>query len=390
MRLPFFDFASANFTYHKSTVTVVSPVTDMVYDYNSEIPLTIEVEMYPSGIPGLGAEELAEVRYSVDGLPEKKSSVTNEVNPQGYGTTGYASATIIGLSKGAHELFVRGHTSYGNFSSEIASFNITIYFIVDSVSATIDVISPQQITYNSTTVSLNFKSYESLNWAGYSLDKKLISNCKNNTTITYLSNGIHSLRIYGTDGIGNVHASQSIVFFIDGKDPPVVTLDIEKIVNDRQFLPSDHNQNTWWHLVFHVNEPTSWMGYNIDGGNNQTIEGNTTLGFSYGQYTIVVYAADLCGNIGASTPYTFTLGPGEAGSAYTPPDSNENSTSTQTPGSTDNTTSTVQPETSGTTPQNLLSTTSVVIGIVVIILTFALVLVLSVTLLMCYRNLSKG
>jgi len=204
LRLPFSNFASANFTYHKSTVTVISPVTDMVYNYNSEIPLTIKVDMYPSGIPGLGAEELAEVRYSIDGQPEKNASITNEVNPQGYGTSGYASAKILGLSKGAHELFVRGHTSYGNFSSQVASFNRTIYFIVDSVSATIDVISPQQTTYNSTSVSLSFRSSDSLTWAGYSLDKKMISDCNDNTTIYYLSNGAHSLRIYGTDGIGNV------------------------------------------------------------------------------------------------------------------------------------------------------------------------------------------
>ena len=375
IRLPFSDFASANFTYHKSTVSVISPVTDMVYELNSEIPLTIKVEMHPSGIPGLGAEELAEVRYSIDGQLEKSASITNEVNPKGYGTTGYASATILDLSKGAHKMFVRGHTSYGNFSSKTASFNTTIYFIVDSVTPTINVISPQQKNYSSTAVSLNFKSSESLTWAGYSLDKKLVSNCRENTTITYLSNGAHSLRIYGTDSIGNVYASQSIVFFIDGKDPPLVTLDIEKIVNDRKFLPSDHNQNTWWHLVFHVNEPTSWIGYSIDGGANQTIEGNTTLGFSYGQYTIVVYAADLCGNIGASTPYTFTLAPGEAGSAYASPD---------------DTTSMLQPETLDPPPQEPLSTTSVVIGLVVIVVTIALVAVLITKLLVCYRKLSNG
>src|SRR5512135_546447 len=59
---------------------------------------------------------------------------------------------------------------------------------------------------------------------------------------------------------------------------------------------------TYWHLVFYVNEPTSWTGCSINGGANQTIERNPTLRFAYGTYTIIVYAADLCGNKGASAP----------------------------------------------------------------------------------------
>jgi len=297
----------------------------MVYDYNSKIPLAVKVEMHPSGFPNLGAEELAEVRYSIDGQPENNASIKNEVNSKGYGMDGYADATLSGLSKGAHRLFVRGHTSFGNFSSQAVSFNRTICFIVDTVSAAIEVVSPQQTTYNSITVSVKFKSYKPLVWAGYSLDQKMVVDCLNGANITYLSNGVHSLRIYGTDSSGNTYASQSAVFLINGKSPPVVTLDIEKMVNDRPFVPPDVKNETWWHLVFHVNEPTSWLGYSVDWGANETIGGNTYLHLSYGQHTVIVYAADLCGNIGASTPYTFTVGPGEAGSVYSPI---ENSTST--------------------------------------------------------------
>ena len=336
----------ANFKYYKPSVTVISPVTDVVYDYGSRIPLTVQVEMFPSGIPNLGREELAEVRYSIDGQPENNASIRNEADSRGYGMLGYANATILGLSKGAHRLFIRGHTSLGNFSSEVVSFNRTIYFVVDSVSATIEVISPQQTTYNSITVSVKFKSYKSLSWAGYSLDQKMVVDCLDGANITYLQNGAHSLRVYGTDGSGNVYASKSIVFSINGKNPPIVTLDIEKIVYDRQFLPSDYENMTYWHLVFHVNEPTSWTGCSINGDANQTVEGNATLRLAYGKYTIVVYAADLCGNKGASAPYTFTLGPGEAGSAYTSPSSNRNSTSTQTPAYAENSTSTLPTESS--------------------------------------------
>jgi hypothetical protein len=179
----------------------------------------------------------------------------------------------------------------------------------------------------------------------------MVVDCLEGANMTYLQNGAHSLRVYGTDGSGNVYASQSVVFYVNGKKPPVVTWDIEKMVHDRQFLPSDYENMTWWHLVFYVTEPTSWTGCSINGGANQTVEGNATLHFAYGTYTIVVYAADLCGNKGASAPYTFTLGPGEAGTAYASPSPNLNSASTQTPASADNSTSTLPTKTSEPTPQ---------------------------------------
>ena len=349
----FSQSALANFKYSKPGVTVISPVTDMVYEYNSEIPLVVKVEMYHSSIPNLGVEELAEVRFSIDGQPENSASIKNEVDSRGsmYGMYGYANATILGLSRGAHKLFIRGHTSLGNFSNQAVSFNRTIYFIVDSVFPVISVISPQHTTYNSNTVSVTFNSYRPLTWAGYSLDQKMVVDCIDGANLTYLQNGVHSLRVYGTDGGGNVYASQSIAFSVEGKGPPVITLDIEKMIYDRQFLPSDYKNMAYWHLVFHVNEPTSWTGCSLNGGANQTIEGNAYLHLAYGTYTIVVYAADLCGNKGASAPYTFTLGPGEAGSAYTSPSSTQNSALTQTPSPAGNSTSALPTETSETTFQ---------------------------------------
>ncbi len=303
---PTTEIASANFTYHRPSFTVVSPVTDVIYDYESEIPLVVKVEMHPSGFPNLGPEELAEVRYCVDGLPEVNASVRNEVNSKGYGMWGYANATITGLSRGAHKLFIRGHTSYGNFSSQAISFNRTVYFIVDTVSPSIKVLSPQPITYNSINVSIKLTSNKPLVWAGYSLDQKMVIECIDGANMTYLQNGAHSLRIYGTDGSGNVYASQSVVFSIKGKNPPVVTWGIEKMIYDRQFLPSDYQNMTYWHLVFNVNEPTSWTGCSINGGANQTIERNPTLRLAYGTYTIVVYQ-QICVETKVRLPHTLLL-----------------------------------------------------------------------------------
>jgi len=61
-------------------------------------------------------------------------------------------------------------------------------------------------------------------------------------------------------------------------------------------------------LMFSVSEPTSWIGYSLDGQSNVTITGNTILtGLSDGYHSLIVYAMDTAGNTGASVPVYFTI-----------------------------------------------------------------------------------
>ena len=61
-------------------------------------------------------------------------------------------------------------------------------------------------------------------------------------------------------------------------------------------------------LDFTVNKPTEWMGYTLDGKDNVTINGNTTLtGLSNGAHNITVYARDELENTGASETITFNV-----------------------------------------------------------------------------------
>ena len=61
-------------------------------------------------------------------------------------------------------------------------------------------------------------------------------------------------------------------------------------------------------LTFTVSEPTSWMGYSLDGQANVTIAGNTTLsGLLDGSHLVVVYANDTAGNMGTSSTVYFTV-----------------------------------------------------------------------------------
>ncbi len=61
-------------------------------------------------------------------------------------------------------------------------------------------------------------------------------------------------------------------------------------------------------LNFTLNRPVVSLSYSLDGQENTTIMGNTTLnGLLGGSHNITVYAKDVFGNIGASTPMTFNL-----------------------------------------------------------------------------------
>lgn len=61
-------------------------------------------------------------------------------------------------------------------------------------------------------------------------------------------------------------------------------------------------------LVFTVDTPVNWTGYSLDGKENVTITGNTTLsGLSGGLHNMAVYANDTYGNTAASETTIFTV-----------------------------------------------------------------------------------
>jgi hypothetical protein len=73
-------------------------------------------------------------------------------------------------------------------------------------------------------------------------------------------------------------------------------------------------QNTTYYggnvsLTFAADEPTSWMGYSIDGQDNVTVTENITItSLPYGPHNVTVYATDVNGNTGSET-ITFSIGP---------------------------------------------------------------------------------
>jgi hypothetical protein len=85
----------------------------------------------------------------------------------------------------------------------------------------------------------------------------------------------------------------------EDKTPPTISISspVHKVYNDSTVQ-----------LIFSIIEPASSMSYSMDGRDNVTISGNTTLSeLPNGPHNITVYVIDDFGNIGASETICFTV-----------------------------------------------------------------------------------
>ncbi len=80
--------------------------------------------------------------------------------------------------------------------------------------ASILILSPQNKTYTTTDVPLNFTLSESVEWIRYSLDAQDNVTIYGNTTLTELSNGLHNVTVYAKDIAGNIGVSETINFSV--------------------------------------------------------------------------------------------------------------------------------------------------------------------------------
>ena len=104
-------------------------------------------------------------------------------------------------------------------SGEITGVNEQYYPIGYGVPPEIKIASPENKTYNSSSVSLIFTVNKPVNWTGYSLNGENNVTITGNTTLTELPNGNYNITVYATDKFGNTAASSTIHFNIDVPEP---------------------------------------------------------------------------------------------------------------------------------------------------------------------------
>ena len=76
----------------------------------------------------------------------------------------------------------------------------------------VSIVSPLNKTYTATSVSLDFTVNEGTTWIGYSLDGKTNATIEEETTLTNLAYGVHSITLYATGTDGKTAASETVYF----------------------------------------------------------------------------------------------------------------------------------------------------------------------------------
>jgi len=191
------------------------------------------------------------------------------------------------------------------------------------------ILSPENSTIHGNPIQLNFTAsreglFGQFGNVGVSVDGgviKSVTNFVNKSVVSteyqfwdlttvvssvtlFLAEGTHNATAYlgwqyqGIYRRYQVYAYATVQFTIDTTPPTISVLSIQNAT----YGATDVDLN------FSVSEPVSQVTYSLDGQENVTVAGNTTLaGLSAGAHNVTVYAWDTAGNMGASPTVTFTV-----------------------------------------------------------------------------------
>ena len=193
------------------------------------------------------------------------------------------------------------------------------------------ILSPKNSTIHGNPIQLNFTAsavglFGQFGDVGVSVDGgaiKIVTNFVNKSVVStdwqffsrttvmasvtlFLSEGTHNATAYygWQHPTGRreyeVFGSATVQFAIDTTPPVISALSVQ----NKTYSTSDVPLNVT------VNEPVSQIIYSLDGQENVTVAGNTTMaGLSVGVHNVTVYAWDTAGNVGASETIAFTVTP---------------------------------------------------------------------------------
>jgi len=132
-------------------------------------------------------------------IPEGRHNVTVYAKEEG-------SYTVLGEIVGAFQEYI-DYTFFVYGSSKVE-------FTIDYTAPTVSILSMKNKTYATFDVPLDFAVNESASQIKYSVDGQNNVTLANNTMLTGLSSGEHSLTVYATDEAGNVGSSEKINFSV--------------------------------------------------------------------------------------------------------------------------------------------------------------------------------
>ncbi len=173
------------------------------------------------------------------------------------------------------------------------------YFRIDATFPTMNIITPGNTTYTSTSRRLNYTFTESnvdACWYEYNSANITLNGCTN-TSFNALDNQQSTLILWINDTAGNTNSS-SVTFTID-RDPPDITID----------SPSNQSYSQLWVWAnVTLDQATDWCGYSMNGTANVTMSNDSTTHYYAnvsvveGQNNLVFWCNDTTGNINRSYP----------------------------------------------------------------------------------------
>jgi hypothetical protein len=115
-----------------------------------------------------------------------------------------------------------------DYISEVSDWSEIQTLTIPDTTPSIMLISPQNGTFNTSNVTLDFAVDNSAFLFKYSLDGGANVTVRGNTTLTELAYGHHNITVYAMDRLGNIGASETIYFTI--AEPFPTTLVIASVV----------------------------------------------------------------------------------------------------------------------------------------------------------------
>jgi parallel beta-helix repeat protein len=147
------------------------------------------------------------------------------------GTAGFCRACVpTALLKGTLRVFVNGTEVRYSVLPASDSTRRYLYFtyshsteevVIVPQFPSLLILSPENRTYNVSSLSLNFTVDVPTGWMGYSLDGEANTTIAGNTTLT-LSDGFHNIVVYANSTAGNMGASSKLYFTVDFTPPQIV------------------------------------------------------------------------------------------------------------------------------------------------------------------------
>jgi N-acetylneuraminic acid mutarotase len=139
-------------------------------------------------------------------------TVNRGVDWMGYSLDNQANVTVASeivlsnLTDGDHAITMYANDSLGNMG-----ISNTVFFATDTKPPIIDILLPQNRTYDSTDIQLTFSLNEAATNISYSLDGQEKISIIGNVTLPALSNGSHKVTLYATDETGN--SGEKTIYF---------------------------------------------------------------------------------------------------------------------------------------------------------------------------------